>query len=384
MKKLWLLFLISCSYASAQVSYQQIDSITNAIREIQRYSEGMEIMTSDGAATVSYPEDNFNIMTHSRLGYQAYYLDYGNKELLKITEKIDLSKVNGVGYSYDEKVAVLTLFFPAGVIEIQTLENGVPVQASNKNTVQFVIKKEKAYLYFNLIDACYLFQVEKKMIEKKEVEKMKSDFLVLNKNDFSELSAMETFCRSYPNSLYMNVVNDAMLRLKNKLDEEKKVYNWYVDYIDSLKDYYKFQLDLSESEYRKLNTEADQQIGIKNYAWVSSDSYSYSLTGKKYCTTTGPVYVGFKNNNIRYLYHNISVGKGNNTAPLAEYNKLVQYLKEHLTEEYYEIVLDDAQTKRIVLQHPERRTSVTFQYEVSNIYPGNLSTFTIFFRDTDD
>lgn len=334
-----LLALLVLSLSSAaQTSYHTLDSLAGIIRQNNNTVTGTLYSDKEDAYELSFPKDNFGIMASNRLAYHSVYKKKDGKELLYLTENIDLSKaerIELVAPGKDRIVWMVRLWFPKGYLKTQVLDNGEPAGIPAPDYLEF-------YKYFDSkkLDAstprstwpmwttvktigtlCYQFKIDNDQIAAEMVNIITDRFNELLDNKAEDLELQERFLSNFPNSLYSSEIRETYENRKKYVEEVKPAS----DYIRELFTKYKYKPGLTFQQFISHNTEAGNKLKEK-YSREDGATYMPAYTGE---VTTGPAMCLEKNGKITYYGYYLLVTNGSNTAPTTSaYQKWVSDIKQ--------------------------------------------------------
>ncbi len=254
MKKLIIIITILFAVAALRaqsVPYEKLDSISNEISKLQLEANGLIYDQNNSHYEISFPKENFRVTYYNKLASRAVYKKENGKELLYLTENIDLSNAIGLTSEINkDNLIVDKIFFPIGFLKTQIFENGKLINTINENSLPFFYKKTKNFerQFYLLFDICSTISIEKGLFTKSKLNEQKADFKLL---------PPDKFIKYYPNSLLSMEAEEI---IENKTNNELNEYNRVQSLMDSLCQLYKFKRGLTENEFISYNTEASKII----------------------------------------------------------------------------------------------------------------------------
>ena len=244
------LFVVSTLKAQ-NVPYEKLDSISKEISKLQLEANGLIYDQNNYHYEISFPEENFRVTYYNKLASRAVYKKENGKELLYLTENIDLSKAIGLTSEINkDNLIVDKIFFPIGFLKTQIFENGKLINTINENSLPFFYKKTKNFerQFYLLFDICSTISIEKGLFTKSKLNEQKADFKLLHPDQF---------IKYYPNSLLSMEAEEI---IENNSNKELNEYNRVYSFMDRLCQLYKFKRGLTEKEFINYNPEASKII----------------------------------------------------------------------------------------------------------------------------
>ena len=193
------------------IPYEKLDSLSALISKYQLRANGLSYNNGYSDYELSFAEQNFGEFFSDQLAYTAVYKKEQGKEVMTLTENIDLTKVSGITREvFNNKVTVVTLYFPKGHLQRQVFDNGIPV-----DYLEFYSNNQPGdYLFKSLFDLCTLFRIEKGLTTEKAAAAEKNDLYVLSDTDF---------INKYPTSLLARQAAFSIAQKEKKKREEERI-----------------------------------------------------------------------------------------------------------------------------------------------------------------
>ena len=278
----FFLFIIALKINAQKISYQKLDSISTLISRVQKETESLSYKDEKGDTyQLSFPDDNFTIWANNRLASKAVYKKWGDREVLALTENIDLSKASGIeiGPWISKGVYVIKLSFPPGSLKTQLIENGKVTNTITEDYLEFFCKAERNINYDFLKKVAFsslIIQQEKGLV--KNIDEQNKDFdNWINAKNKRDNSVNEGFLNKYKDK-------NISFIFKNEIENTIKHYSKQkiiVDKVfDSLSAIYGFKRNLSKSDFIKFNPKASSLISFKDIQKGKTGIYYISTTKK--------------------------------------------------------------------------------------------------------
>ena len=215
MKKITIIIIVNIFFtvASAQtIPYEKLDSISNGISKLQSEMDGKSYYDSTSNFEMSFPEINFKVNFYNQLASRAIYKKTGNKEILALTENIDLSKAIGiVSYLINKEFIKVSLYFPQEYLKTQIIEDGKVIKTITQEWISFFCTNDKHTFSISkaLFYLCTRIKKEKGLMTENEIAEQKRDINTI---------PYEAYILKYPASLYTMHAKYYLRR-----QEEKKI-----------------------------------------------------------------------------------------------------------------------------------------------------------------
>lgn len=300
---------------------------------------------------ISFAETNFKLTFYNQLATQAVYKKENGKEILYLTENIDLSKVRGItSDNLSNDLIVIRLHLKSGAtVNTQLIEGGKVIRTESSDRVELFCK-DNAYrsgFVSKLYDVCFAIQHAKGLISKKEMDEQKKDWGISPK----------TFIEKHPSSIYvMQAERTLKKRELEKAENAKLALVRAAAFIDSIADTYNIRIGMSEAAFAQKNPEVAALFFTKKYTHVSDGGNQrafYVLVGKKIPSPVRAIY--FKYDKLTdfsyYHYYNSSYER------LKTYNAYLNLSKANVPADNIEI-----HEQYFVLTHPIEKYWLYIEY----------------------
>ena len=120
-----ILFLISFASNAQNVSFEILENFSKEINNLQRKADGKTYSDGKHYYEVSFPETSFDVSFHNQLATKVVYKKWDGREIVAITENIDLSKAIDIkDMGYGGIAGAVRIYFPTGCLKTQIIENG--------------------------------------------------------------------------------------------------------------------------------------------------------------------------------------------------------------------------------------------------------------------
>jgi hypothetical protein len=215
MKKIILLvanILITLSLQAQTIPYEKLDSISSEISKLQLKANNLPYKDAKGNEyEISFSDKNFEVFFYNQLAFKSVYKKWDGKEILALTENIDLSKVTAITkHTSFTDVVLIKLYFPTGYLKTQLFENGILTNTITEEYLEFfTTNSSREKLANSLYDLVVLFKITKGLTTEEKMTEERIDYTALSKEDF---------LKKYPNSL---LAKQAQLIIKEKEDKQK-------------------------------------------------------------------------------------------------------------------------------------------------------------------
>jgi hypothetical protein len=145
------LFVSTINFAQ-NVSFEILETFSKQINNLQRTADGKLYSDGKDYYEVSFTENSFNVSFHNQLATKIVYKKWSGREILALTESIDLSKAIDIkDMAYGGIAGAVRIYFPAGSIKTQIFENGELKQTLNENYVEVFYDKSNGDDKYSLI-----------------------------------------------------------------------------------------------------------------------------------------------------------------------------------------------------------------------------------------
>jgi hypothetical protein len=363
-----ILFFISSNLFSQTIPYQKLDSLCSIINILQNKTNGDTIKEESGHKfQISYPDENFKVFAYNHLATYAVYKKYENKEVLELTENVDLSKAisfkSVFGNYYCTK---FRMEFPVGTIKTETYEKGTLIRTSNNSFLDFYfhfdqgqrVNKTSEYssriFYNNIIKLLYLLKAEKGTIHQYDMEKVSKNWnLAVDK--FSSIS-FKAFLSQYPGTLYTPECNRLIERTEKNEKEsrekkEKKELQQTLDFFEKVKKVFSIEIGIDIENYKaKYPDVAKEIIKIKYRTKQVSGHISYT---KEFYIKTGVYELVFLYDKLNSGYYHQIYNSIDDA--MTSYNEIRKYVSNNIAKKYIKLDSEDF----IKILHPTEGYKLT-------------------------
>jgi hypothetical protein len=217
-----ILIQISLSLQAQKVPYEKLEELSTSISNLQNKANGLTYNEGSINYELSFPEENFQVSFSNQLATVSVYKKSGDREVMELTENIDLSEVISVKIlSANNKISQISLIFPINSIKTQIFEEGVLLENKEMTTLVLYTNQEPLKLYAEIIKLCNYLKKETGTFTY-DVEELATIWeTALNQNT---ISTLQSFYYKYISTLYDDQVNvkiklleAAELKEKNRL-----------------------------------------------------------------------------------------------------------------------------------------------------------------------
>ncbi|PKA83896.1 hypothetical protein ATE92_2065 [Ulvibacter sp. MAR_2010_11] len=260
------IYFISVFTAFSQaVDYEKLDSITSNISLMQQSANNFGFVENDKIYSLGFPEDNFHLYIHNLLATHAVYKTNNGKELLFLTEKIDITKANHIVYgNLTPDLLYIHLYFPDDLIKTKVFENGEIVDFLHLKYIEFYKSVENNISAVSNITALYgLLQ--------KASGKITEEVLSQERKDWDQLT-LAAYQEKYPN--WIQIIEGKPKKVKAEVvaSNPGNVEN-FMDFM-----YFKeYRLGLTEDEVKKTYPAFKRVYKTKN---ETDETFDYSIARK--------------------------------------------------------------------------------------------------------
>lgn len=217
----FLSLLINFLINAQTIPYEKLDSISSEISILQLKANDLPYKDAKGNEyEISFSDKNFEILFHNQLAYKSVYKKWDDKEILALTENIDLSKVTAITkHTSFTNVILVKLYFPTGYLKTELFENGILTNTITEEYLEFFttnLSREK--LADSLYDLVVLFKITKGLTTAEKIEE---------ENEYYNSHSEEEFLDKYPLSLK---AKQSKLIIKEKEEKSKKGEEYFMKY----------------------------------------------------------------------------------------------------------------------------------------------------------
>lgn len=215
-----LLTIIIFSSKAQTIPSEKLDSISSEISKLQLKANNLTYKDAKGNEyEISFSDKNFEVLFHNQLAFKSVYKKRDGKEILALTENIDLAKVTAITKhtSYTD-VILVKLYFPTGYLKTQLFENGILTNTITEEYLEFFttnLSREK--LANSLYDLVVLFKITKGLTTAEKIEE---------ENEYYKSHSEEESLDKYPLSLKAKqsklIIKEKEVKQKNKIELEEK------------------------------------------------------------------------------------------------------------------------------------------------------------------
>ncbi|QHS59141.1 hypothetical protein [Chitinophaga agri] len=191
-----ILFINIFSVKAQKLAYERADHYTKALSSYQMDGNNISYTIHGSKYEFSYPETSFKIAFYNQLATHAVYAKYGGKEVLFLTDSINMAKVKGVTrHGMSDEVIIVRIHLAKGASPIiRDIEDGKVVSSIKTEHVDVYFKNGPTLDGFisTLYRLCFEMQVAQGMITQAEVDAQNHD----------RGMTPEKFMKKYPNSIF--------------------------------------------------------------------------------------------------------------------------------------------------------------------------------------
>jgi hypothetical protein len=243
-----------------KVPYEKLEGLSKEISQLQLEANGKSYNDGINDIEISFPEENFTVSISSHLGTKAIYKKSNDKELLYLTENIDLSKAIGmVSFSISKDMLGLKLYFPQGYLKTQIIENGTKSKTINEEYLEFFrIKKDLngASIFNHIDDLCSSIKKEKKLITQEIINEENSDWKKLTP---------EAYIKKNPNSLKTMQAKHIIVNRENLKLERGKLANSIINYAAEISNAQLWKPNMTANEFKSYNPSISKESWTTTY-----------------------------------------------------------------------------------------------------------------------
>lgn len=257
-----ILLLLSISVKAQKVPYEKLEAFSKEISQFQLEVNGKSYNDGTNNIEISFPEENFTVSFESQLATNVVYLKKDNKELMYLSENIDMAKVKGITVELiDGKILLYKLHFDVYYFFTKIFENDVLIDTTIHNNLVIYAKYNENYsatVPSICEKLCLTLQKERGMITDEEISEQNVDYVILSK---------EEFVKKHPNSIksmqVQNIFNEKKIVDEKRGEIELINYNpsnfkLGLSIEDTKKEYQDLQLKISKK--KNLSEEFDELI----------------------------------------------------------------------------------------------------------------------------
>lgn len=320
-KAILLIYILQISFfgQAQQPAYKKLDLLSSDISKIQLKANDLSYEDNATNCQVSFSEVNFKVNFYNLLATNAVYKKSIGKEVLYLTENIDLSKVNGITAAPISKdLMMVELHFKSGArIEPQLIENGKVLNKLSENSLPFYCKNNDSWntLFARLFELCTNIQISKGLTTEKAVEEERKDWTKIS---------LAAFRKKHPLSL-LTMQADLQLKTEEAEKLEKDTYERerVTAFMDSLSDVYKLRIGMSEEAYKQRNPELVPILFTKKNTYdTDGGDYRSFRGGKKYYAIDQMVFKKGKLNS--FIYKQVCANQSDRLLLFSKYRELVK------------------------------------------------------------
>lgn len=302
------------------LSYESLDAYSKAISNYQLGADKLSYTERGTKYELGFAENSFRITFHNQLAAAAYYVSFEGRDVLHLTEGIDLSKVRGITWEYfSEGIILIRMHFVKGfTVSNRSIENGEEKVTVVRESVDLYARNDNQLGSFinKLYEVCLDMQKSKGLISAEEIAAQRRDLGM----------KPAAFVRKYPNAIYSM---QAQQHIERAEEERIASANQIAAFIDSVGKSYNLRMGMSEASFAKQNPELTAWFFKKKYRSVAYNGteISYSLSKKQEKDITSPVgLITFKNDKLTfvYLYYRDFSDPSDRTAAYQQLVKLVK------------------------------------------------------------
>jgi TPR repeat protein len=143
-KSITLSTLLLCSFISiAQtVPFEILEKFSKEINILQKNANGKIYTDGKTYYEVTFPETSFDVSFHNQLATKVVYKKWEGKEIMAITDNIDLSKAQDIKVTaFGGLAGAMRIYFPNNTIKTQLYENGKLINTINETYVEIFYDK---------------------------------------------------------------------------------------------------------------------------------------------------------------------------------------------------------------------------------------------------
>lgn len=145
MKKLLIISTLHlCSFISfaQKVPFEILEKFSKEINILQKNANGKIYTDGKTYYEVTFPETSFDVSFHNQLATKVVYKKGKGKEIMAITENIDLSKAQDIkDMAFGGTAGTMRIYFPKNTIKTQLYENGELINTINEAYVEIFYDK---------------------------------------------------------------------------------------------------------------------------------------------------------------------------------------------------------------------------------------------------
>lgn len=221
MKSIVLFIFITFSFAARaqKIPYEKIDLLSDEINRLQLTAEGLKYTEGNESYQTSFAVENFKVYYNDLLLTHSVYKKSGNKEVMELTENIDLSKVTAIRkLTSSNDIGRVLLEFPANSIKKQVYENGELIKTTSSNSIDVYAGKQLYDLYEKIVLLSHSLKKEKNNFSY-NVEEVTTSWKVVKETN--SLNSYQSFLKKHPNTLFESEVKNLVALKEREIQEEK-------------------------------------------------------------------------------------------------------------------------------------------------------------------
>ncbi|SFO75530.1 hypothetical protein SAMN05428949_6493 [Chitinophaga sp. YR627] len=191
-----ILFVNIFSVQAQRLAYERADHYTKVLSSYQMDGNNITYTIRGSKYEFSYPETSFKIAFYNQLATHAVYAKYGGREVLFLTDSINMAKVKGVTrHEMSDEVIIVRIHLERGASSIiRDIEDGKVVSSIKIEHVDVYFKNGSTLGGFisTLYRLCFEMKVAQGTITQAEVDAQNHDWGM----------TPEKFIKKYPNSIF--------------------------------------------------------------------------------------------------------------------------------------------------------------------------------------
>lgn len=340
-------FAVILPVKAQNVPYESLDAYSKVISSYQMEANNLSFTYHGTKWEFSFPESSFNLAFHNQLGTEALYKNMDGRDLLYLTENIDLSKVKGITWeNLSEELILIKLHLKSGdSVKTNIYENGKVINTHATAFVNFFCKDNQSRSGFvsKLYDACLAFQKAKGLITAEEIAAQKKDWG----------TGPAAFIKKHPNSIY-NMEAEQIVQTREKEKEVKTQVAMVrtAVLIDSISDLLGIRIGMSQASFTQKKPEVAALFFTRENALISDGGNTkiyYDMSRKKKNKILSPVkYIEFKNDKLTEFAYSYSYASA--AERLRAYELCLQLFKNNVPPAYINIY-----ERNFVVTHPTEK-----------------------------
>ncbi len=376
------LFFISINAVSQNMPYQELDSLSNRISELQFAANGITYREAGDDYKLSFPKENFKVFTANRMAMNAVYKkETGKPEILELTENIDLTKITSFkGHFGNDEMVCFRMVFPEGSITTKVYENGQLTKTITNNYIDFYSNLNKSktnsnyntwQLFNSLVYLAHSLKAEKKLFNYNidELDKKWKQTV-----DVYKVSEIKEFIAKNKGTLYVAQGERMLEGIANWDKQRKNKREWLLNFADSLSAKYKFKPDMFYYLYKDFNP-AVAKVKLKYYNNGNYWGYpatSYTRKNLSFDNISEDYFVGYladandKIINLSYYFHSEKGRNGSAKKIITDIYELVRKNTDPYFVKFEE--KENGDRMHVVIKVPVSAEDTTIKYYISYTY----------------